>query len=67
MNCSICGKPVVLSPSATERSQRFGQPPSFYTNLFTSHSSCFIEKRKADTVDLMRRVTTEAARRVVKL
>lgn len=56
--CTICGKPIVLSPSAAERakSDACGRPPEYYTNLFDTHSECALAKRAADTVELMRRV-----------
>lgn len=54
MNCTICGKPVVLRPSAAERAAKFGGVPGDYTKLFTEHSKCTINKRNQDTLDLMR-------------
>jgi len=45
MNCSHCGKPIVLVPSAIERAKKFGGPPSKYTKLFTMHAQCQIDKR----------------------
>lgn len=34
MNCTICGKPVVLVPSAAERAKKYGDhPASYYTAL----------------------------------
>lgn len=56
MNCNICGKPVVLVPSARERAEKYGGSPDDYTKLFTSHADCFIEKRRKDTAELMRRL-----------
>lgn len=53
--CTICGKPIVLVPSAQERARRYGGTPQFYTSLFTTHSDCAITKRAADTAELMRR------------
>lgn len=55
MNCTICGKPIVLVPSATERARKSGGKPSDYTKLFTTHSSCAVEKRSAEAVELMRK------------
>ena len=49
MNCTICNKPIVLSPSASERALKFGGNPSDYTKLFTSHADCFIAKRQRET------------------
>jgi len=56
MNCTICGKPIVLVPSATERAAKYGGKPSDYTKLFTTHSECSIAKRERETVELMRRL-----------
>ena len=49
MKCTICDKPIVLVPSAEERAAKdlSGNPASYYTKLFTSHSECFIAKRSA--------------------
>ena len=58
MNCALCGKPVTLSPSATERSRKDSNPShtaAYYTSLFPTHSDCFLAKRKVDTEELMRR------------
>lgn len=53
--CSICGKPIMLVPSATERAKQSGLPASYYLNLFTAHSDCLIAKRNRETSDLLRR------------
>ena len=55
-SCRICGKPVVLVPSAQERSRKFGGTPAYYTRLFQDHATCTIKKRSQDTVDLIRRL-----------
>ena len=55
MNCSICGRKIVLVPSAKERAKRYGGKPSDYSKLFTEHSECLIQKREKDTIKLMRR------------
>jgi hypothetical protein len=57
MNCTICHKPVVLVPSATERAKRYGGTPSD-TRLFPAHSACELAKRAADTSELMARQTS---------
>lgn len=57
MKCTICGKEVVLSPSATERARRFGGSHHDYTVLFPNHSECVIRKRKAEAIELMRRLS----------
>lgn len=55
MKCSICNKEIILTPSASERAKKYGGKPSDYTALFTEHSSCLIEKRQKETVELIRR------------
>lgn len=55
MNCSHCGKKIVLIPSAQERARKYGGKPSDYTELFTIHAQCQIEKRNAMALELMRR------------
>lgn len=54
-DCTICGKPIVLMPSAAERARRHGGKPSDYTALFTTHSHCAIAKRTQQAIDNMRR------------
>lgn len=57
--CTICGKPIVLVPSAAERAakDKAGNPPSYYTNLFTVHAECEVKKRSESAIALMRRLT----------
>lgn len=63
MKCTLCGEEIVLIPSAQERAHKAklcgqGAPydsPSYYTNLFTTHTSCALEKSKQDTAELLRR------------
>lgn len=55
MKCSICKKEIVLSPSAKERADKYGGTPESYTRLFTTHSDCELNKRREDTLELMRR------------
>lgn len=55
-NCTICRKPIVLVPSAAERAAKYGKTAAYYTDLFTEHASCTLEKRAADTSALMRRL-----------
>ena len=57
MNCAICGKPVVLVPSATERAQRYGGTPGDYVRLFRTHTKCTLDKRASDTSELMKRLS----------
>jgi hypothetical protein len=56
MNCSICGKKIILVPSAKERAKRYGGKPSDYSKLFTEHHECLIQKREQDTIKLMRKI-----------
>ena len=53
MKCNICGKEVVLIPSAKERAEKYGNTPSFYTKLFPTHAQCALDKREADTLKLI--------------
>jgi hypothetical protein len=55
MKCTICGKPIVLVPSAAERARKHGGKPSDYTKLFTTHANCLIAKRNRETTDLIKR------------
>lgn len=55
MNCTICGKPIVLIPSAAERAKKFGGKASDYTKLFTAHAQCTIDKRNRETSELIAR------------
>lgn len=55
MNCSICGKPIVLVPSAKERAEKLGGKASDYTAIFREHPQCAIKKREEDTSALIAR------------
>ena len=55
MNCSYCGKPIVLIPSAQERARKFGGTASYYVRLFTIHSDCQIKSRQDSVTDLINR------------
>ena len=55
MRCNLCGKPVVLVPSATERAAKYGGKPSDYTRLFPQHAACAVAKREQETRALMQR------------
>lgn len=57
MKCKICGKPVVLVPSAAERAAKdtSGKTAEYYTSLFDTHAECALAKRAAETSELMRR------------
>ena len=56
MNCSLCGEPIVLIPSAEERARKdvTGKTPAYYRSLFTSHAACELKKREEDTLVLIR-------------
>jgi hypothetical protein len=59
--CTLCGKPIVLVPSALERARKYGGTPAHYRDLFKEHVACTLAKREADTRALLRqRVTTYA-------
>ena len=55
MNCSICNKPIILIPSATERARKYGGTASDYTRLLTTHTDCQLAKNKTDLSDLIKR------------
>lgn len=57
--CTICGKPIVLVPSAQERSKATGLPAKYFTELFTYHSECFVAKRERETIELMRMLNSK--------
>ena len=57
--CTICGKEIVLVPSATERAAKYGGKPSDYTKLFTTHSECQVKQRSQASTDLMRKIVAE--------
>jgi hypothetical protein len=56
MNCTICGKKIILVPSAAERARKFGGRASDYTALFNSHSQCAVNKREQEATQLMRKI-----------
>lgn len=60
MNCTICGKPIVLIPSASERAKKYGGTPNDYTKRFTEHSQCVVDKRNRETISLMRKINDES-------
>jgi hypothetical protein len=57
MSCTICGKKIVLVPSAAERAAKdvTGKSAAYYTSLFTEHAACTLAKRNADTSALIAR------------
>jgi len=60
VNCTICGKPIVLVPSAKERAAKdtTGKTAAYYTSLFTEHADCSLKKREEETSALMERLRT---------
>ena len=56
MNCTICGKPITLVPSAAERARKFGGKPADYIKLFTAHAQCQIDKRNREMAQLLERI-----------
>jgi hypothetical protein len=66
MDCKLCGKPIVLSPSAAHRAAKYGGEPEDYTKLFTVHSECAKSQNEAELLELlMRRREQVKANRVV--
>lgn len=51
--CTICGKPIVLVPSAVERARKYGESPRYYLNLFREHADCALRVRREETSALM--------------
>lgn len=54
--CNICGKEIVLVPSAEERARKFGGKAQDYIKMFTSHSECIINKRREETSKLIKNI-----------
>lgn len=70
--CSICGKPVILVPSAAERVRKDAErgihsTNAQYLNQFHTHSTCLVAKRTQDSIELMRRLNADARARRVRL
>ena len=66
MKCTICGKPIVLVPSAEERAKKgFGTAQDcadgycgcaqYYRSLFTTHPECALKKRADETSALIKK------------
>ena len=55
MNCTICGKSVVLVPSAEERAAQdvTGKTADYYRSLFPEHAECTLRRRRELTAQLM--------------
>lgn len=63
MNCTICGKAIILVPSAEERAKKdvSGRTAAYYRGLFTEHSDCTLKKRAEDTSKLITSYYTDRA------
>lgn len=63
MNCTICGKPIILVPSAEERAKKdvSGRTAAYYRGLFREHSECALKKRAEDTSKLITSYYTDRA------
>ena len=59
-DCRICGEPIVLVPSATERAIKYGGVPSDYIKLFDAHSSCALKERSEQVAQLIKRNTQKS-------
>lgn len=57
--CKLCGHPVILVPSAEERSQKYGGTPDFYRSLFRVHNKCQIDANKASQLELIRKLNND--------
>lgn len=55
MKCTICGKQIVLIPSAEERAakDKSGKSAAYYRSLFRTHAECAVEKRSEESRRLM--------------
>lgn len=60
--CTLCGRPIVLVPSAQERARKAGGTPSDYTGLFTTHAVCAVQKREQETRKLIQRLRQNSPR-----
>lgn len=56
MKCAICGKSIVLVPSAEERAARdvTGKSAVYYRSLFSEHAECTLQRRHELTTLLMK-------------
>jgi hypothetical protein len=68
MNCTICGKKILLIPSAEERARNdvTGKTAAYYTSIFTEHPDCTIQKRAAEVRALVQRISDESKHREVR-
>jgi len=64
MKCTICEKSIVLVPSAKARAAAdvSGKSAAYYRNLFRQHAECVIEKRERETLELLRKITTNGSK-----
>lgn len=58
-DCTHCGQPIKLVPSAAERAAKYGGQPGDYTRLFTAHGTCVVEARERDTRELIKRLANK--------
>ena len=58
MNCTHCGKRVVLIPSATERAAKdvTGKTAACYIKLFPRHAKCELELREQSLDKFLERI-----------
>ena len=59
MNCTLCDKPVVLHPTAAQRSARYGGTPRDYIILFPRHADCELKAREQGTQELIQRLNSD--------
>ena len=59
MNCTLCDKPVVLHPTAAQRSARYGGTPRDYIILFPRHADCELKAREQATQELIQRLNSD--------
>jgi hypothetical protein len=56
--CNLCGKKIVLVPSAAERAAKdvTGKTAADYQALFIQHPECYLAKKREEHTALMRRL-----------
>ena len=54
MNCELCGKKVVLVPSAKQRAEKFGGQPKDYEKLFPTHTECQLKRNRERVSELIK-------------
>ena len=57
MKCLLCGKEIVLVPSAAERAKKdvTGKTAEYYTKLFPRHAKCELDLREQQVSELIQR------------